>query len=138
MTAIPDPALVVLVGASAAGKSTWAQHRYRDPEIVSSDDLRAVVGSGRHDLDATADAFRLLDDIVAARLRRGLTCVVDTLGLDAERRRGYLDRARQYGVPAIAVRFEVPERLARERNAARDRPVPAPALAAQLRRAARV
>jgi len=136
MTAIPDPALVVLVGASAAGKSTWAQDRYRVQEIVSSDDLRAVVGSGRHDLDATADAFRLLDEIVAARLRRGLTCVVDTLGLDAGRRRGYLDQARQCGVPAVAVCFEVPARLARERNAGRDRPVPAPALAAQLRRAA--
>jgi predicted kinase len=84
---LPDPALVVLVGASGAGKSTWAQARYRNQEIVSSDELRGIVGSGRHDLDASADAFRLLDDIVAARVRRGLTCVVDTFGLEPERRR---------------------------------------------------
>ena len=87
---LPDPAIVVLVGASGAGKSTWAAATYRAQEIVSSDDLRGVVGSGRHDLDASADAFSVLDAVVAARARRGLTCVVDTLGLDAARRQEYL------------------------------------------------
>jgi alkanesulfonate monooxygenase SsuD/methylene tetrahydromethanopterin reductase-like flavin-dependent oxidoreductase (luciferase family)/predicted kinase len=135
---LPDPALVVLVGASGAGKSTWAQARYRNQEIVSSDELRGIVGSGRHDLDASADAFRLLDDIVAARVRRGLTCVVDTLGLEPERRRRYLATAQQRGLPAVAVVFDVPPALARERNARRDRPVPAPALRTQLARAAEV
>ncbi len=128
----------MLVGASGAGKSTWAQRHYRTAEIVSSDDLRAVVGSGRHDLDASADAFRLLDDIVAARIRRGLTCVIDTLGLEPERRRAYLAAARAGGHGAVAVVFDVPPALARARNADRDRPVPAPVLTAQLRRVAAV
>jgi alkanesulfonate monooxygenase SsuD/methylene tetrahydromethanopterin reductase-like flavin-dependent oxidoreductase (luciferase family)/predicted kinase len=135
---LPDPALVVLVGASGAGKSTWAAQNYRSQEIVSSDDLRGVVGSGRHDLDASADAFRLLDDIVAARLRRGLTCVVDSLGLDAQRRRGYRALASQAGLPAVVVAFDVAPALVRERNARRDRPVPAPVLRAQLSRVAAV
>lgn len=135
---LPDPAVVVLVGASAAGKSSWAAARYRSQEVVSSDELRSIVGSGRHDLDATDDAFRLLDDIVAARTRRGLTCVIDTLGLDPARRLGYLAAARAAGLPAVAVVFDVPPAVARQRNAARDRPVPAPALASQLSRAADV
>ena len=83
---LPDPALVLLVGASGSGKSTWAAARYRDVEVVSSDALRAVVGSGSADLDASDDAFRLLDQIVEGRSRRGLTVVVDTLGLDPARR----------------------------------------------------
>ena len=62
---IPDPALVVLVGASGSGKSTWAAQRYRAEEVVSSDALRGVVGSGAHDLDASADAFAVLETIVA-------------------------------------------------------------------------
>ncbi|HEU5268186.1 MAG TPA: LLM class flavin-dependent oxidoreductase [Jatrophihabitans sp.] len=134
---VPDPAIVVLVGASGSGKSTWAQRAYRAQEIVSSDDLRAIVGSGRYDLDASADAFRLLDEILAARARRGLTCVVDTLGLDPDRRRGYLALARTHRLPAVAVLFDVPAGLARQRNAERDRPGPAPVLAGQLARAAR-
>ena len=132
---LPEPALIVLVGASGAGKSTWAQEHFRAQEIASSDDLRGVVGSGRHDLDASADAFALVDAIVAARLRRGLTCVVDTLGLEPQRRRGWLELARTHGRTAIVVRFDTPAPLARERNARRDRPVPAPVLTEQLRRA---
>ncbi|NUR09663.1 MAG: LLM class flavin-dependent oxidoreductase [Nocardioidaceae bacterium] len=133
---LPDPAVLVLVGASGAGKTTWAAQRYRAAEVVSSDDLRGVVGSGRHDLDATDDAFALLDLIVAGRLRRGLTTVVDTLGLEPDRRRGYLARARQHGLPTVAVLFDTPADVCRRRNAERDRPVPAPALARQLRSAA--
>jgi len=135
---LPDPALVVLVGASGSGKSTWAGTRYRAQEVVSSDELRGVVGSGPHDLDASADAFAVLETVVAARLGRGLTTVVDTLGLDAERRRAWVAAARSAGLPTVAVVLSTPAAECRRRNAARERPVPAPALAAQLARAARV
>jgi alkanesulfonate monooxygenase SsuD/methylene tetrahydromethanopterin reductase-like flavin-dependent oxidoreductase (luciferase family)/predicted kinase len=126
---------VVLVGASGSGKSAWAATRYRSQEIVSSDDLRSVVGSGPHDLDASDDAFSLLDQIVDGRLRRRLTTVVDTLGLDPERRREYVDRARRSGVASIVVHLDTAAAVCRERNASRDRPVPASVLASQLRKA---
>ena len=131
---IPDPALVVLIGASGSGKSTWAAERYLAREITSSDQLRAVVGSGEHDLDASADAFALLDQIVAARARRRLMTVVDTLGLDPDRRLAYLEVARRSGVPAVAVLFDVDPPVCRQRNRARERPVPVAVLDAQLRR----
>ena len=132
--ALPDPALVVLAGASGSGKSVWAAEHYRLDEVVSSDRLRALVGSGEHDLDASADAFALLDHIVAARLRRGLTAVVDTLGLDPARRRSCLELARSSSMPAVAVLVDTDPVECRRRNRARDRPVPAPALEGQLRR----
>src|ERR1700750_2606505 len=132
--ALPDPALVVLAGASGSGKSAWAAEHYRPDEVVSSDRLRALVGSGEHDLDASADAFALLDQIAAARLRRGLTAVVDTLGLDPVRRRSYLALARSSGMPAAAVLVDTDPAECRRRNRARGTPVPAPALAGQLRR----
>lgn len=116
---LPDPALVVLVGPSGSGKSAWAAARYRAQEVVSSDQLRGVVGSGEDDLDASADAFALLDQIIAARLRRGLTTVVDTLGLDPARRRGYLESARRAGLPAVAVLADADPAEIRRRNQAR-------------------
>lgn len=133
-TPVPDPALVVLVGAAGAGKSHWAAERYLAREIVSSDQLRAIAGSGEHDLDASADAFSLLDQIVAARTRRRLTTVVDTLGLDAERRLAWLALARRAGLPAVAVLFETEPAVCRGRNRLRARPVPAAVLDTQLRR----
>jgi alkanesulfonate monooxygenase SsuD/methylene tetrahydromethanopterin reductase-like flavin-dependent oxidoreductase (luciferase family)/predicted kinase len=131
---LPDPALVVLVGPSGSGKSTWAAARYRPAEVVSSDALRGVVGSGPHDLDASDEAFALLETIVAARVRRGLSTVVDTLGTDADRRLGWLRLARDVGMPAVAVVLESSDVTCRTRNATRDVPVPAPVLAAQLKR----
>jgi alkanesulfonate monooxygenase SsuD/methylene tetrahydromethanopterin reductase-like flavin-dependent oxidoreductase (luciferase family)/predicted kinase len=131
---IPDPALVILVGPSGSGKSTWAGSAYGAAEIVSSDRLRGIVGSGEHDLDASADAFAVLDQIVAARLRRGLTTVVDTLGLDRDRRRTQRDLASRAGLPAVAVLFGTSPAECRARNRQRDRQVPAAVLDAQFRR----
>jgi alkanesulfonate monooxygenase SsuD/methylene tetrahydromethanopterin reductase-like flavin-dependent oxidoreductase (luciferase family)/predicted kinase len=132
--AVPDPALVVLIGPSGAGKSAWAADRYLPAEIVSSDQLRAVVGSGEHDLDASVDAFAVLERIVDARVRRRLTTVVDTLGLDADRRLAWQALARRSGLPAVAVLFETEPALCRARNRVRERPVPAAVLDVQLRR----
>ena len=96
-TLLPSPCLVVLVGASGAGKSSWAAEHFAPDQVVSSDRLRAVVGEGEEDLAASEDAFALLDQIVEHRLRRRLTTVVDTLGLDPERRASWLDLARRHG-----------------------------------------
>ena len=131
---LPDPALVVLVGASASGKSTWAAQRYRAEEVVSSDALRAVVGSGPHDLDASTDAFAVLEAVVTARLGRGLTTVVDTLGFDADRRAAGSRRPGQPACRPWRSLLDTPDEVCRARNAERDRPIPARALAGQLTR----
>lgn len=138
MSAIPDPALVWLVGPAGSGKSTWAEAHFAAHEIVSSDRLRAMAGTGEHDLDASQDAFRALDLLVEARLRRGLMTVVDTLGFDDDRRRRFLAMARQEGLATVAVAFDTPEEVCRERNRARDRTVPAGVLVRQIRRFRRV
>lgn len=130
---LPTRALVVLVGPSGAGKSRWAAAQFDDGQVVSSDTLRGLVGEGPHDQHASADAFALLDEIVDRRLRRGLLTVVDSLALDADRRRGYVETARRHGVDCYAVAFDVPAATCRQRNRERDQPVPSKVLSAQLR-----
>jgi F420-dependent oxidoreductase-like protein len=130
---LPSPCVVVLVGPGAAGKSTWAAASFPADAIVSSDRLRAVVGAGEDDITASADAFTLLDDIVARRVGRKLTTVIDTLGLDATRRRAWLELARAQGLPCIAVAFDTPADECRARNRGRAKRIPADVLAAQLR-----
>jgi F420-dependent oxidoreductase-like protein len=130
---LPDPCLVVLVGAPGAGKTTWAHERFGTWPVVSADALRAVVGLHEHDQRASKDAFELLERIAEARLRRGFTTVLDTTGLEAPRRRRWLELARRHGVAAHAVVFQVDDRVARSRNRARERAVPSSVLTSQLR-----
>lgn len=130
---VPTRALIVLVGPSGAGKSVWARERFRAEQIVSSDDLRALVGEGPHDQRAGSDAFDVLDLVLERRLRRGLLTVVDSLALDAARRRAWVALARRHAVACHAVAFDTPAAVCRARNRERDRPVPSKVLTAQLR-----
>jgi F420-dependent oxidoreductase-like protein len=130
---LASPCVVVLVGPGAAGKSTWAAAHFPPDAVVSSDRLRALVGAGEDDITASADAFTLLDQVVAGRLARRLTTVIDTLGLDADRRRGWLALAHRHGLPCYAVAFDTPAAECRARNRARDKRIPADVLAGQLR-----
>lgn len=130
---IPTPCLVVLVGASGSGKSTWAAARFAPDEVVSSDRLRAVVGRGEDDQEASADAFDLLGRIVDARCGRGLTTVVDSTGLHPGDRARWLDAAQGAGLPAFAVPFTTDRATCIERNAGRPRPVPVRVIDQQLR-----
>src|SRR5215216_6203789 len=135
MARLPDPCLVVLVGATAAGKSHWARTSFEPGQVVSSDALRAVVGMGERDQRASRDAFELLDLIVAKRLARRLTTVIDSTGLDAKRRAAWRTLAEAQSIPAYAIVFDTPAATVRERNRARAQAVPAKVVASQLREA---
>ncbi|HEY6749521.1 MAG TPA: TIGR03560 family F420-dependent LLM class oxidoreductase [Mycobacteriales bacterium] len=130
---LPAPCVVVLVGPGASGKSTWASAHLPEDTIVSSDRLRALVGTGENDIAASTDAFALLEEIVRRRLARRLTTVIDTLGLDADRRLAWLALARAHDLPCVAVAFDTPAAVCRERNRQRDKRIPADALTGQLR-----
>lgn len=132
--AIPAPALVVLIGPSAAGKSTWAEGHFRPGQVLSSDHFRALVGAGPDDQTAGTEAFALLDQLVATRLAKGLTTVVDTLGLDDDLRASLRAAAADAGLPCVAVGFDTKARECHERNQQRDHPIPKSVLDKQLRR----
>ncbi len=129
---LPDPCLVVLVGVAGSGKSTWARRWFPPAAIVSSDDLREVVGRHRHDLRASKDAMEVLELIVAKRLRRGLLTVIDSTALDPAVRAGYRRIATGAGVPCHAVVVDTPERETRARNRRRPEAVPSALVTSQL------
>lgn len=131
---LPAPCLIVLVGPAGSGKSTWSARTFSDTEIVSSDRLRAMVGAGEDDQSAGTVAFGLLEQIVAERLRRRLTTVIDTLGLDRENRRRWVALAHAARVPAFAVVFDTPPAEIRRRNSERPRPLPKGVLDRQITR----
>ena len=130
---LPSPCVVVLAGPGASGKSTWAAEHFPADRIVSSDRLRALVGTGEDDIAASTDAFDILDRVVGYRLARRLTTVVDTLGMDGERRRAWRELAARYGLPCVLVVFDTPAADCRARNRGRAKRIPADVLDGQLR-----
>jgi F420-dependent oxidoreductase-like protein len=131
---LPSPCLVVLVGPSGSGKSTWAAAHFAPQQIVSSDQLRGIVGESEDDVAASDDAFHLLETIVEYRLRRRLTTVVDTLGLDPDRRANWLELARRHRVATACVVFVATAAECRARNRERGKSIPPRVLSGQVRR----
>ncbi|QJW91347.1 AAA family ATPase [Spirosoma taeanense] len=116
---LPERALVLLIGVSSSGKSTFARQHFQPTEVVSSDHYRAVVADDDNDQSATKDAFELVHLVVEKRLRRGLLTVIDATNLQAIDRRDYLNMARQYGTEAVALVFNLPTRVLMDRHYAR-------------------
>lgn len=116
---VPDMALVVLIGTSSAGKSTFAAKHFLPTEIVSSDTLRGWVSDDEADQSATAGAFDVLHALVAARLKLGRRTVVDATNLRSEDRRVLIRLARLHNVLPVAVVFETPTRICIDRHNAR-------------------
>lgn len=129
----PSPCVVVLVGPAGSGKTTWAEATFGAQRVVSSDRLRALVGTGEDDLDASADAFALLDRVVERRLARRLTTVIDTLGFEPDLRARWRELAEAAGLACLCVVFDTPASVCRTRNAGRVRRVPVMVLTQQLR-----
>jgi polynucleotide kinase-phosphatase len=117
---VPEMGLVVLIGVSGSGKSTFASRHFRPTQVVSSDYCRGVVSDDENDQSASADAFALLHTILDIRLRRGLLTVVDATNVQGRAREQLVRVAKANDVLCTAVVLDVPEALAVERN--RERP----------------
>lgn len=122
---VPELSLVVMVGATGSGKSTFARRWFGTAEVVSSDACREIVSNDENSLEASADAFDLLYYIVGKRLKRGLLTVVDATNLRPEDRKKLIAIAREYHVLPTAIVLNMPERVCLFRNTSRsDRNLP--------------
>jgi protein phosphatase len=116
---IPELALVVLVGASGSGKSTFARKQFKATEILSSDYCRGLVSDDENDQAATKDAFEVLQFIASKRLKAGKLTVVDATNVQVEARKPLIALAREYHCLPVVLVLDMPERLCRDRNASR-------------------
>jgi protein phosphatase len=116
---IPELSLVVLIGVSGSGKSSFARKHFKPTEILSSDQCRALVSDDENCQAATSDAFEILHFIARKRLAAGRLTVVDATNVQGEARKPLVEIAREYHCLPVAIVLDVPERTAHERNKAR-------------------
>ncbi|WP_410535925.1 polynucleotide kinase-phosphatase [Streptomyces sp. KL2] len=117
--AVPDLSLVVLVGTTGAGKSTFARTHFAPTQVVSSDFCRGLVADDENDQSATPDAFDVLHYIAGKRLAAGRLTVVDATNVQTEARRQLVKLAREHDVLPVAIVLDVPEDVCARRNAVR-------------------
>jgi protein phosphatase len=121
--ALPDPALILMVGPAGSGKSTLAERLFTPDEILSSDAFRSIIAGDAADQRATGPAFRALGRALERRLAAGLRTVVDATNLKASDRRPWIAAARRHLIPVAAIVLDLPLATIHAQNARRSRVV---------------
>ena len=134
---VPDPSLVLLVGAAGAGKTTFAARHFAPDEVLSSDAYRALVSGDEGDQSVSHVAFRILHRELERRLGDRRLTVVDATNVTARYRRQLIRRARTAGVPVVALVLAPPASVVLARNASRARRVDEDVIRHQLERVER-
>ena len=116
---IPEPSLVLLVGVSGSGKSTFAARHFGPTEVLSSDFFRGLVADDESDQRASGDAFEVLYQVARKRLAAGLLTVVDATNVHPDARAEAVELAREHDLPAVAIVLDLPLPLCLDRNAGR-------------------
>lgn len=116
---IPELSLVLLVGASGSGKSTFARTHFLPTEVISSDFCRGLVCDDPNAQAATKDAFEVLNYIAAKRLSAGRFTVIDATNVQPEARKPLIELARRFHVLPVAVVLNTAEKICRGRNEGR-------------------
>ncbi|MCR3747896.1 polynucleotide kinase-phosphatase [Lentzea californiensis] len=116
---IPDLCLVVLVGASGSGKSTFARKHFLPTQVLSSDYFRALVADDENDQSASTAAFDVLHYVAGKRLEAGRVTVVDATNVQPQDRARLVEVARRANVLPVAIVLDTPTEVCLARNAQR-------------------
>jgi len=117
--AIPEVSLVVLVGVSGSGKSSFAAQHFLPTEVLSSDFCRGLVSDDQNDQRATNAAFDVLHFIAAKRLEAGKLTVIDATNVQPESRKSLVALAKKHHTLAVAIVLDVAESVCVKRNSSR-------------------
>lgn len=113
---IPELSLVVLIGPTGCGKSSFARKHFKATEVLSSDYCRGLVADDENSQAATPDAFEVLHFIARKRLAAGRLTVVDATNVQPESRKPLVELAREYHCLPVAIVLNLPEKVCHERN----------------------
>jgi predicted kinase len=118
-------ALIILVGPPASGKSTWGKKFAQENNVVyvSTDAIRAEIGSGEADQSVSAAAFGIARRRVSTALADDKNVLIDATSVSRKARKDWINLGRGHGAFIVAVAFEVPKDELLRRDTQRERHV---------------
>lgn len=116
---VPDFSLIVLIGATGSGKSTFARKHFKPTEVISSDYARGLVADDENDQAVSADAFDLVRAIADKRLKNRKLTVIDATNVRAPERKQWVEVARRWHALPVAIVLDPGLDVCVERNKAR-------------------
>ena len=72
----PDPCMILCVGASASGKSTFTQKHFLPTQVLSSDRMRAMICDDPANQKVSAETFLMLRKLAGLRMQQQRIVVV--------------------------------------------------------------
>jgi polynucleotide kinase-phosphatase len=131
---IPDRCLLVLIGVTGSGKSTFARKHFAPTQVLSSDAFRGMVADDENDQSASAAAFDALHHVAGLRLAAGRLTVVDATNVQPFARSSLVRVARAHDVLPVAIVLDVSEEECWQRTQVRpDRTFGRPVVSRQHR-----
>lgn len=102
-------ALVLLVGVSGCGKSTWGKKFAQDNDLtyLSSDELRGKFGKDESDQTVSGQVFPYMYRETYRLLEEGKSVLIDATNLTRKDRKKFLKAADTVGAYKVAVVFEL-------------------------------
>lgn len=116
---LPDFSLVVLIGSTGSGKSTFAAKHFLPTEVISSDRCRGLVADDETDQGVTIDAFDLVREIAGKRLKHRKLAVIDATNVRAADRKPWIELARKWHALPVAIVIDPGIDVCTERNRTR-------------------
>ncbi|MEM7245842.1 MAG: polynucleotide kinase-phosphatase [Acidobacteriota bacterium] len=120
LISVPDKSLVLLIGPSGAGKTTFAARHFPETVALSSDHFRGLVSDDCSSQEASADAFEMLRTVADRRLARGRLTVIDATNVSAQARAPFVRLAKEHDVFAIAIVLNLSVATCAARNEQRE------------------
>jgi predicted kinase len=116
------------VGIPGSGKSTWFDRQgfdAADTAFISMDDIRQEIASDVADQSKNALVAKIAKDRFKQALSIGVPVIFwDATSVKRKYRKELIKPAKQAGYEVVAVYFDVPLEVAKQRNADRERNVP--------------
>jgi predicted kinase len=127
------PEVVVTVGLSGSGKSTWVAKHLKDHKLVSLDKIREEIGRNRSDQSQNAKVVEEGRQRLRQYLREKKRIVWDATSLRRDYRSGVANLAFDYGALVTLVVFHRSVEACMEQNGQRTDEVPGAVIAQQLK-----